>query len=141
MFDTLYTQMTALRQAYHQVKTEEEKNSIVEQYNTFNTKIKKMDKYTRMIWDAYSDSKERNNVYLDFSEVIWDKDVLEFINKLKEFGIETFTFSSTWSNSVSTAWFFQQNGYEVRGLVEINKRETQEGIFEKIPAYQFILKK
>ncbi len=83
------------------------------------------------IYRAFAEAQKRGNDYIDFNEVIWDNQVAGLIESLREYGIEAFTFSSTWSSAVKTAWLFKENGCSLEGLVEIN------GDDEKAPAYLF----
>ena len=94
--------------------------------------------YTKVYW-LYADAAERGNEYIDLHDVIWDKDVEALISSLKENGIEHFTFSSTWSSTVETAWLFTENGCTLEGLVKINGQSKAFGSdeYEKIPAYLF----
>ena len=93
------------------------------------------------LYSKYESAQERGNALIDWDEVIQDKDVSSFVANLREYGIEKFVFSSTWSSAVETAWLFQQNGCKLEGLVEINGRVK--GICsderEKIHGYLFSL--
>lgn len=93
------------------------------------------------VFQLYENAMERGNEYIDLRDVIWDKDIEGLINSLRESGIEHFTFSSTWSSAVETAWLFTQNGCVLEGLVEINGPCT--GIFteeyEKVHGYLFAI--
>ncbi|WP_419091400.1 DUF7698 family protein, partial [Waltera sp.] len=62
------------------------------------------------IYRLYSKAQERGNRYIDLNDTIWDEQVKPLIGSLREYGIEKFTFSSTWSSAVETAWLFTQNG-------------------------------
>ena len=41
---------------------------------------------------------------------------------MREYGIEAFTFSPSWTNALESAWLFTQNGCTMEGIVEINDR-------------------
>ncbi len=98
----------------------------------------KGESYCRL-YRAYKDAMERGNEAIDFNEAIWDKEVEGLVASLREYGIETFTFSSTWSSAVKTAWLFKENGCSLEGLVEINGTSLDESGngYEKEPAYLF----
>lgn len=94
--------------------------------------------YARL-YARYESAQERGNAFIDCGEVIWDKDVASFVASLREYGIEKFVFSSTWSSAVETAWLLQQNGCRLEGLIEINgglKRFCSDE-YEKIHGYLF----
>ncbi len=74
------------------------------------------------IYKLYESAQERGNAYIDLNDCIWDKDVEGLIDSLRKNGIDHFTFSSTWSSAVETAWLFLQNGCTLEGLVEINSQ-------------------
>ena len=73
--------------------------------------------------------------------MIRDEDVPNMIKTLRALGFRKFTFSSSWSSAVETAWLFTKNGCLLEGMVEINSKhkdfETDE--YEKIHAYLFNL--
>lgn len=93
------------------------------------------------VFQLYEDAMERGNEYIDLRDVIWDKDVAGLISSLRENGIEHFTFSSTWSGAVETAWLFTRNGCILEGLVEINGTCTRIGTdeYEKVHGYLFAI--
>lgn len=86
----------------------------------------------------YTDMKERGNELIDLNDVD-DYHVAEVMEILQNFGIQSFTFSSTWSSAISAVWEISKHGYKLDGMVQINgkypKILTHE--FEKIPAFVF----
>ena len=91
------------------------------------------------LYSEYREAMERGNDYIDLHDVIWDKDVPDLIACMRENGVERFTFSSTWSSAVETAWLFQENGCMLEGLIQINgdRNVFRDREFKKIPAYLF----
>ena len=91
------------------------------------------------IFRFYSEAKERGNERIDLSDVVWDKDVEGLMRSFKVLGIEEFTFSSTWSSAVKTAWLFTQHGFHLAGILEINSQHKAilSDEYEKVPAYLF----
>ena len=91
------------------------------------------------VLQMYQDAKKRGNENIDLHDNIWDKDVPALIERLRKAGIKKFTFSSTWSSTVQTAWLFLQNGCKVKGMAEINGTTTafMSGEYERVPAYVF----
>lgn len=91
----------------------------------------------------YVESMNAGNDCIDISEPLQND--AEMIGWLRNFGIEKFTFSSSWSSAVNTAWTFLQNGCKLEGMVEINSRnshwnfKTGEEVRDKVPAYLFSL--
>ena len=94
--------------------------------------------YARIYRD-YKNSMDKGNTYIDFHDVIWDKDAPDLIACMRENGIEHFTFSSGWSSAVETAWIFKENGCQLEDLIQINGdlRSFGEEGYEKAPAYLF----
>lgn len=91
------------------------------------------------VFQMYEYARDRGNEYIDFHDVIWDKDVPALIERLRKVGIQKFTFSSTWSSAVETAWLFLQNGCKLEGLTEIAGTTTafMSDEYERVPAYVF----
>lgn len=91
------------------------------------------------IFDLYESAKDRGNDYIDICECYDYRDEAALIACFREYGIDTFTFSSGWSSAVESAWAFIQNGCTLMGMVEINaKTKNWEGdAYEKRHAYLF----
>ena len=91
------------------------------------------------IYRLYEEARDCGNDYIDIHEVVWDKDVAGLVAALRENGISHFTFSSSWSSAVDTAWLFTQNGCGLEGLVEINSPHKAFGSeeYEKAHGYLF----
>ena len=88
----------------------------------------------------YTEMKDRGNELIDLNDV-HDYQVAGVMTILHLFGIQRFTFSSTWSSAISTVWEISKHGYKLDGMVQINgeypKILTHE--FEKIPAFIFTI--
>ena len=70
---------------------------------------------------AYRRSKENGLDEVDFSEVIWEKDVEGIVNQLRKAGHETFTISSTFSSLLETIWEFEKHGCKMEGLKQVRQ--------------------
>ena len=134
-FEELYCKVQELRKLYN------EGEKAQQSCNELKETIKNEENGFKEIWTMYQKAKENKNQYLDLNEVIWDNEVKPIIKILRDNGIEKFTFSSTWTSAVKTAWLFKQNGCTLEGLIEINEGfedfETRE--MKKTPAYLFKL--
>ena len=136
------TEMQQIKTRYEEAKAQENTAGMEaarESHRKLSERIASWgETYTKVYW-LYEDAAERRNKYIDLHDVIWDKDVEALISSLKENGIEHFTFSSTWSSAVETAWLFTENGCTLEGLVKINGQSKAFGSdeYEKIPAYLF----
>lgn len=97
--------------------------------------------YARIYRD-YKTSRDKGNDLIDLRDVIWDKDVERLIACMRENGIARFTFSSTWSSAVETAWLFKENGCELEGLIQVNgdKSFFKDDEYDKAPAYLFSIR-
>ena len=91
------------------------------------------------MYNAYANSKKANNEIFNFYNVIFESWVPTITKLLKENKITKFTVSCDYSGFYPVAKLFQQNGYELKGLVETNCWSYQEGM-EKISATIFELK-
>ena len=73
---------------------------------------------------AYRRSVDAGNELIDFSEVIWDKDVQPIAETFQQNGITEFTISSTFSGLIPTLAAFDKLGFTVAGITEVNANYT-----------------
>mgnify|MGYP006356452999 CR=1 FL=1 len=85
---------------------------------------------------AYEESKDAEREYIDFSEVIWERDIEQIVKNLLENGIHKFTISSTFSGLIGTLAEFEKHGFKIDGLTKVNARwtDTFTGKREIVPA-------
>ena len=76
-----------------------------------------------LFW-AYRNSITAGNDRIDFGEAIWDSEVGEIAETLKENGITEFTISSTFSSLISTLAEFAKHGFQMAGLTEVKANYT-----------------
>ena len=76
-----------------------------------------------LFW-AYRNSITAGNDRIDFGEVIWDSEVGEIAETLKENGITEFTISSTFSSLIPTLAEFAKHGFQTAGLTEVKANYT-----------------
>lgn len=137
-----YAREAAIKAQYHEAEkagSKEGQEAARDAYHELEEQIAvKGNSYAR-IYRLYSEAQDRGNEYIDLNDTIWDEQVKPLIGSLREYGIEKFTFSSTWSSAVETAWLFTQNGCGLEGLVEINSRHKafMSEEYEKAHGYLF----
>ena len=92
-----------------------------------------------LFW-AYRESIEAENEKINFSECIWEYEIEDIANCLKENGIVEFTISSTFSSLIETLAEFQKYGFKMAGLTEVNARYNAIGSEEKakLPAIKML---
>ena len=90
-----------------------------------------------LFW-AYRNSITAGNDRIDFGEAIWDSEVGEIAETLKENGITEFTISSTFSSLIPTLAEFAKHGFQMAGLPEVKANYTDFQTQERavIPAIQ-----
>lgn len=138
IFEETYTQIAELKKAYDAAKEEDGRQKARDAYHDLLKPLEQLGDAAGRLWREYEISRDNGNGLLDISEVVWEKDAESLISCMRNIGIEQFTFSSTWSSAVETAWLFKQNGCELEGLVEINgSMKFFEGKREKKHAYLF----
>ena len=123
IFAETYAQVQELKKQYNAAKDAEDEAGMQaarDAYNLLMDGIGTAGESSVRIYRLYEEAHDCGNEYIDFNEVIWDKDVAGMVAALQENGITHFTFSSSWSGAVDTAWLFTQNGCRLAGLVEIN---------------------
>ena len=140
IFEETYTKIAELKKAYDAAKDEESREKVRDAYHNLLKPLEELGDTAGRLWREYEISRDNGNELLDISEVVWEKDAESLISCMRDIGIEQFTFSSTWSSAVETAWLFKQNGCELEGLVEINgsmnffddKREKKHGYLFRV---------
>ena len=87
----------------------------------------------------YDVSRDSGNEILNIRESINQNQVDEFISVLKDNGINEFTFSASSTEALENAYKFQEAGYKLQGIVEINSeyKEFFSDEYKKIHAYLF----
>lgn len=88
-----------------------------------------------MLW-AYRDSQEAGRDLLNFPEVIWTADVAPIVKACREYGLQEFTISSTFSSLIETLAAFEKQGCKLAGLTTVKTRYTDFLTHEKkiVPA-------
>ena len=142
IFAETYAQVQELKKRYNAAKDagdEARMQAARDAYNLLMDGIGTAGESSVRIYRLYEEAHNCGNKYIDFNEVVWDKDVAGMIAALRENGITHFTFSSGWSGAVDTAWLFTQNGCRLEGLVEINGPHKAFGSdeYEKAHGYLF----
>ncbi len=72
---------------------------------------------------AYEESKDAGFDRINFSEVIWDKDIAGVTASLKGLGVAEFTISNQSSGILETLSGFEASGAVVMGLTKITGRK------------------
>lgn len=139
-FEALYLENTRLEKAYEEAGTDTEKKAIADAHNTLMQELENKGEIALWVWRNYEISRKNGNEMLDISEVLWDNKVAGLIECLRDCGITAFTFSSTWSSAVETAWLFTKEGCTLEGIIEIKgnknfltrKQEMKHGYLFKV---------
>ena len=141
IFEEAYRGIQEAKKAYAAATNTAEQDAARAIYKQATEKLDGLSSTEQRIWSAYETAKDCGNEYIDLNDTIRDDEVEGLVACMKKYGIEAFTFSSTWSSAVETAWLFTQNGCKLEGLVEINGRNTDfyGNEFEKAHGYLFSL--
>ena len=93
------------------------------------------------VFAAYRNLEYTENEDIDFADTIWDHDIAEITETLRENGIKEFTISSTFSGLIETLAAFEKEGIKMAGLTEVNAGYTDFMTGEKarIPAIRMTL--
>lgn len=142
IFEEIYSGIQEAKKAYEAATNTAEQDAARNLYKKAAEKIDDLNGAEQRIWRAYEIAKDCGNEYIDLNDTIRDDAVEELVACMKECGIEAFTFSSTWSSAVETAWHFQKAGCTLAGLLEINSqyKDLVSNEYEKMPAYLFVVK-
>lgn len=139
IFEETYEKIQEAKKDYREAQTAAGQSDAREHYNMALESIKGLDSTEQTLWDAYQLSRDCSNEYIDISFPLSDEKAQKLIECMKKYGFEAFTFSSSWSDAVETAWVFKKAGCSIEGLIEINSAQPaflSEG-FEKTHGYLF----
>lgn len=141
-FENDYKAYAELKAAYNKAKEAGDEAGMQNAKNGYKTweagVIAKGDAYAKT-YRLYAEARGRNNDYIDLNETFSHETEAQAIERLRSLGIERFTFSSTWSSAVKSAWEFVKAGCILEDMVEINSQYTafMSEEYEKVPAYLF----
>ena len=137
-----YKELQEIRKACDQVRTDEERLEARKVYARFKKRIitEKGTEYAKA-FRLFTEAWDKGNNYIDFNDTLKDEEVPKFVETLRSLGFRKFTFSSSWSGAVETAWAFIKNGCLLEGMIEINgePRDIFSDEYEKIHAFLFNL--
>lgn len=137
-----YTLEQEILAAYQKAKAAGDKegmNKARDAHNEHEAALEEKGKEYCWVYCLFEEMQKRENEYIDLHDAMQDEKVPTYIESLRRHGIKYFTFSSSWSSAVETAWIFTQNGCSLKGLVEINsqyKNFMGDG-YEKAHGYLF----
>ena len=120
IFEEAYRGIQEAKRAYATATNTAEQDAARAIYKQATAKLDGLSSTEQRIWSAYDE-------------------VEGLVACMKKYGIEAFTFSSTWSSAVETAWLFQKAGCTLAGLIEINSQHKafMSDEYEKAHAYLF----
>ena len=141
IFEEAYRGIQEAKRAYVTATNTAEQDAARAIYKQATAKLDGLSNTEQRIWSAYETTKDCGNEYLDLNDAIRDDEVEGLVACMKKYGIAAFTFSSTWSSAVETAWLFQKAGCTLAGLIEINSQHKafMSDEYEKAHGYLFKL--
>lgn len=137
-FEAEYERYDQLDAALYNAETEEERDAIREAFQELKKAIEAKGETYSAFYRKYAKMRSRNNNHIDFSEVIWEEDVPEMIQTLRELGFHSFTVSSDYSGIVERVWSLIQYGCRLEGMVEINEGPDYSGRSEFVISHAFL---
>lgn len=139
IFEEAYNKIQEAKKAYAAATNETEQDAARALYKQATAKLEGLSSTEKCIWKAYETAKDCGNEYINLNDTIRDEAVEGLVACMKKYGIEAFTFSSTWSSAVETAWLFQKAGCTLAGLLEINSQHKafMSDEYEKAHGYLF----
>ena len=124
-FEAIFQQNEEIKARYLAAKAEKNTEAMEQaraDHQTLEATIEAKGETFAMMYDLYKSARERGNEHIDISECYEYRNEAALIADFRECGIDTFTFSSSWSSAVESAWAFIQNGCTLMGMVEINAK-------------------
>ena len=141
MFEQIYEKVNQQAKAVCAAKSDKEREEARRLLDETISEIKSLDFYTVHIWREYKNARDCGNNRLNLSEIVWEHQVSDIVACMKANGIKEFTFSSTYSEALGTAWLFQQEGCTMEGMVKIFSTYTDAfGEHTEVPALLFRIK-
>lgn len=139
IFEEAYRGIQEAKRAYAAATNTAEQDAARAIYKQATAKLDDSSNTEQRIWSAYETAKDCGNEYIDLNDTIRDDEVEGLVACMKKYGIKAFTFSSTWSSAVETAWLFQKAGCTLAGLIEINSQHKafMSDEYEKARGYLF----
>ncbi len=141
IFEEVYEKIQEAKKAYDEATDKAGQDAARSLYKKATESLEGLSGTKQHLWRAYETARDCGNEYLDINDPVSDGAVEDLIAGMKELGIEAFTFSSTWSSAVETAWLFQKAGCALAGLIEINShyKAFMSDEYEKAHGYLFKL--
>ena len=141
IFEEAYRGIQEAKKAYAAATNTAEQDAARAIYKQATAKLDGLSNTEQRIWSAYETAKDCGNEYLALNDTIRADEAEGLVACMKKYGIEAFTFSSTWSSAVETAWLFQKAGCTLAGLIEINSQHKAFMCdeYEKADGYLFKL--
>lgn len=106
------------------------------------TKVESDSPVNVTLLQAYWQNLEIQNDLINFGEIIWDHDVEDIIQTLRENGILEFTISTFQGKLVELLAAFDKSGAVMSGLTEVkaNYTDWETETYARIPAIKMIIK-
>ena len=140
IFEEAYRGIQEAKKAYAAATNEVEQDAARAICKQAAAKLDGLSNTEQRIWSAYETAKDCGNEYIDLNDTIRDDEIEGLVACMKKYGIAAFTFSSTWSSAVETAWLFQKAGCTLAGLIEINSQHKAFMSDEYEKAYGYLFK-
>lgn len=143
-FKKIYNTIEAIKGQYElgNITEEEAKQQTNEAYDLLKELYPDTPKYGAActIYHAYNNYRRSPKLnYLDFNDCLFESQIADIAEVLKENDIATFTISSNYSGFMGIAWLFKKNDYELTTLTEITQTGYR-GDDRVVPACMFELK-
>ena len=141
IFEEAYAGIQEAKKAFDAATDEAGQEAARVLYREAKAPLDGLNNTEQRLWNAYETSKDCGNEYLDINAPVSDEAAKDLVEGMRELGLEAFTFSSTWSSAVETAWLFQKAGCSLAGLIEINSQHKSfmNDEYEKAHGYLFKL--
>ena len=115
IFEEAYRGIQEAKRAYATATNTAEQDAARAIYKQATAKLDGLSNTEQRIWSAYETAKDCGNEYIDLNDTIRDDEVEGLVACMKKYGIEAFTFSSTWSSAVGTRMAFPESRMHLGG--------------------------
>ena len=76
---------------------------------------------------AYRMSEIHNSSEFEMEDFLWDREVTDFIDALRQAGITTFAYTNQSTAVMENIHAFEENGCKMTGLCKVTRKETRWG--------------
>lgn len=119
IFETIYNTEVECRRNFadaSKLNDVESMNKVASIHTDLMNRVKEAGHDFRELYKLYEDAHDNGREDINIVNCPYEQDARLLVDAFHKYGVERFTFGSTWSSSAEIAWIFCENGYKVTGM-------------------------